>query len=149
MKNGEFTFYTLQHRRTHLSPWLKPEGKLSSTKDKKDKEWAFSGWDIFAEPWHGIGNNWRPKYKKAHNETCEVRANTGYNGWWNLEYAVKGLRRVQKADTQGKFDYRDGYNNLTQAVRHEFRLVKVVISKQTEEVSQNDLMDAIIDTVIV
>ena len=73
MRDGEFEFYALQHRRTHTSPWLKPEGKLKSVKDD-NKEWDFSSWDVFggtAEPWCGSGNDHKPKFKKAHDETMK------------------------------------------------------------------------------
>ena len=136
MRDGTFTFYTLQHRRTHTSPWLKPQGKLKPTTDKDDKEWVFSSWDVFgptAEPWHGPASNWRPKHKKAQNETHAVWADTGYHGWWTLKYAVKGLRRVRKADANGKFDCRSSYGRREQIIRHEFRLVKVITSQETVE----------------
>lgn len=144
MNDGNFVYYTLQHRTTHKSPWLKPEDKLSPVKD--DKEWSFSSWDFFggkAEPWCGKGNDYHPRYKKSHDETHAVWANTSHHGWWTLKYAVRGLRRVQKADANGKFDSRDGYRNHNQAVRHEFRLVKMTVSQTTEEVSTEDLMGAL------
>jgi hypothetical protein len=138
MRDGTFTYYTLQHRRTHTSPWLKPQDKLKSV---KDKEWDFSNWDVFgltAEPWHGKGNDWRPKFKKAHNETRDCWANTGHSGWWTLKFAVRGLRRVRKADAKGKFDSRSGYGHHEQAVRHEFRLVKITVSQTTEGIPEED-----------
>jgi len=138
MQEGEFTYYTLQHRRTHKSPWLDPEGPLEPV---DDQEWSFSSWDVFggtAEPWAGSGNNYKPKHKKAHDETHSVWACTGRHGWWSLNYAVKGLKRVRKAQAKGKFDSRDGYGHHEQAVRYEFRLVKVTVSKKVEEVSLED-----------
>jgi|APSaa5957512535_1039671.scaffolds.fasta_scaffold227109_1 hypothetical protein len=144
MNDGKFVYYTMQHRRTHESPWLKPKGKLMPVTD--DKEWSFSSWDVFggtAEPWHGKGNDFRPKYKDAHDETHEVWANTSHHGWWSLAYAVKGLRRLQKAQAKGKFDSRDGYGHHNQALRYEFRLVKMTKSQTTEEVSTEDLMEAL------
>ena len=145
MDDGDFIYYTLQHRCTHKSPWLKPEGKLEPV---GDKDWSFSSWEFFggtAEPWHGRGNDYRPKYKEAHDETHDVWACTSHHGWWTLKYAVKGLRRVQAADAEGKFDSRDGYKNHSQAVRHEFRLVKITTSKKTEEISANELMDQLVE----
>lgn len=135
MNDGTFIYYTLQHRITHKSPWLKPAGKLSPVKD--DKEWSFSNWDFFgntAEPWCGKSNDYHPRYRKSHDETHSVWANTSHHGWWTLKYAVMGLRRVQKADAKGKFDvYHHGHHE--QATRHEFRLVKMTVSQTTEEVS--------------
>ena len=144
MNDGNFIYYTLQHRRTHESPWLEPEEPLVPT---KDKEWSFSSWDVFgrtAEPWHGKGNDYRPKHDKSHDETYSVWTNTGHNGWWSLKYAVKGLRRLQKAQAKGKFDSRelDGSNH-NQALRYEFRLVKMTVGQMTEEVSTEDLMVAL------
>jgi len=142
MMDGEFAYYTMQHRRTHKSPWLKPDDSLEPVEDNEEnKEWAFSSWDVFggiAEPWHGSGNDYKPKHKKAHDETHDVWASTGRRGWWSLKYAVKGLRRLQKAQAKGKFDCRDGYRNHCQALRYEFRLVKITVSKKTEEVSLED-----------
>ena len=145
MDDGNFTYYTLQHRCTHKSPWLKPKGKL---KPVDDRDWSFSSWDYFggtAEPWHGRGNDHRPKYTKAHDETHEVWAHTRHHGWWSLKYAVKGLRRVQAADIKGKFDSKESYGHCAQAVRHEFRLVKITVSHKTEEISANELMDQLVD----
>jgi len=141
MRDGTFTFYALQHRRTHESSWGKPEGKLKKIK-KKDK-WAFSSWDYFgatAEPWYGRGNDWRPKHRKSQNETHEVWSNTGgCHGWWTFKYAVRALERVRKAGAKGKFDSRDNYDKPMRAVRHEFRLVKVTMSKKTERVSLKNI----------
>lgn len=145
MNDGNFVYYTLQHRTTHKSPWLKPEGKLSLVKD--DTPWSFSSWDYFggtAEPWHGKGNDFRPKHKEAHDETHSVWANTGYHGWWSLKYAAKGLNRVRKADAKGKFDSRDGYGHHEQAVRHEFRLVKMTVSQTTEEISVDEAIEQLV-----
>lgn len=144
MKDGTFTFYTLQHRTTHRSPWLKPNEPLELV---EDHGWSFSSWDVFggtAEPWHGSGNDYRPKYRVAHDETHSVWANTGWHGWWSLEYAVKGLRRVRAADAKGKFDVRDRYRHHEQAVRHEFRLVKVTVSKKTEVLTPEEVMEALV-----
>ena len=143
MQDGEYTYYTLQHRRTHESPWLKPKGKLKDVR-QEHQEWNFSSWDVFggtAEPWHGSGNDYKPKYRKAHDETHDVWACTGRHGWWSLKYAVKGLKRVQEAQAKGKFDSYDGYRHHNQALRYEFRLVKVTLSKKTEEVSLDEAFE--------
>lgn len=144
MNDGTYTYYTLQHRRTHKSPWLKPKGKLKPVKDVRDKKWDFSNWDVFgsiAEPWTGKGNDYRPKFKKAYDETHDVWAHTDHNGWWTLKFAVRGLRRVRKADAKGKFDSRSGYGHHEQAVRHEFRLIKITVSQTTEFISEEDWMN--------
>lgn len=134
MKDGQHVYYTLQHRRTHESPWLKPKCSLLPIKNFNE-EWIFSSWDIFggiAEPWHGKGNDYHPKHKEAYDETHSVWVNTNCHGWWSLKYAAKGLRRIQKADTKGKFDSYDGYRHHNQAIRHEFRLVKITVSQETK-----------------
>lgn len=139
MTDQNNTFYTLQHRRTHQSPWLKPQDPLEEVHNSK---WCYSSWDHFgsqAEPWHGSGNDYRPKYKKSHDETHSVWSRTGHYGWWSLEYAIKGLRRVQKAQAEGKFDDYDGYRNHNRAIRYEFRLVKVTIIRKTEIISEQTI----------
>lgn len=123
MMDGTFTFYRLQHRQTHESPWLKPEGKLSSV---YGSQWMYSSWDVFgriAEPWEGT---------ESQNETYDVLRNTEKRGWWTLKYAQKALRRLDKAQAKGKFDSRDGYGKVCQAKRYEFRLVKTILVKITE-----------------
>jgi len=135
MQDGNFTFYVLQHRKTHESPWLEPEGELQPV---EERSWVNSSWDYFggtAEPWekpeHGPWD-WEPKYKESHAEIRDVMDKTGRHGWWSHKYALCGLARVRKGDEEGKFDSRDGYNKLRQAVRHEFRLAKITVSKKTE-----------------
>jgi len=142
MIDGDFTFYTLQYRTTHKSPWLEPDGKL---KPLKKEEWRLCSWDVFgrtAEPWDGKGNNYKPKHRKSYDETHAVWSCTSYHGWWSLKYAVNGLMRVREADTKGRFDSRDGYGKLHQAVRHEFRIVKITVSKKTEVVSCEEQLEA-------
>jgi hypothetical protein len=128
MIDGNFTYYTFQHRYTHKSPWLNPQGKL---KKVFDQEWHNSNWDVFgkvAEPW----NNYKPKYPISHKETYEVYCSVGRHGWWSLKYAEKALKRLQKAQSKGRLDYKDGYNNVCQTIRYEFRIVKITVSKYTE-----------------
>jgi hypothetical protein len=139
---GKHVFYQLQHRKTHESPWLKPKGKL---KPVENRDWAFSSWDYFggkAEPWAGRGNGYKPKYPEAHEETHEVWARTGYHGWWTLEYALKALARVTKAQAEGAFDSRGSYKEHCQALRYEFRIVKVSIEYSVEALTGGVLANA-------
>lgn len=136
-----YIYYTLQHRRTHQSPWLKPKGTLRKV---HDSDWSYSSWEHFgsqAEPWHGTGNAYRPKYLISHDETHDVWEKTGRHGWWTLTYAIQGLRRVQKAQTKGKFDSYDGYGHHNQALRYEFRIVKVTITKETEIINDQTIAE--------
>jgi len=101
----------------------------------KIKTGAFSSWDSFghvAEPWIGTGNDFKPQFKKAHDETHDVWSKTGNRGWWSIAYAMKGLYRVRKGSEEGKFDSRDGYNKLCQGKRYEFQIVKVTVSRKVE-----------------
>lgn len=96
MDDGNFEFYTIQHLWVSESPWTKPDEPQVLC---EDKEWAFSSWDWLGhvlEPWEGSGNDYRPKHKKAHDETHLCRVSTGYHGWFSLKYAMKGLRRLLK-----------------------------------------------------
>ena len=70
-------------------------------------------------------------------------AKTGGSGWWTLKYAVLAMRRLSKGSQAGKLNYKDGYNKVTQAVRYEFRIVKISVSKKVELISANDLIEAL------
>ncbi len=144
MVNGEHTFYTLQHKLTHESPWLQPDGPL---KPVKSSGWAFTSWDYFGyfiEPWHGRGgNDWKPKYRKSHDETHDVWSKTGYHGWWTLKYAVKGLQRMKEASSKGDLCRKDGYGKICQACRYDFRIVKITLSHNVEPVSLDDVLSIV------
>lgn len=143
MRTGDFVFYTLQYKRTHESPWCEPDGPLTPVDEEDD--WAFGSWDRFgqhAEPWHGSGNDFRPKYKKSHDETHDVWSWTSQHGWWTLDYALQGLARVTQASNAGKLDLRDGYNKRTQAVRYRFRVVRVKLSYDVQPLTDEVLAEA-------
>lgn len=144
MIDGNFVFYTIQHRRTHESPWLQPNGPLTLL---KEREWSFSSWDHFgyvAEPWHGSGNNYKPKYKKSHDETHDVWSKTGYHGWWTVGYAIKAMSRLTNGSEQGKFNSKDGYGKVHQSLRYEFRIVRVEISRKVEELTVKHMIDELV-----
>jgi hypothetical protein len=145
MKDGTFTYFTVQHRTTHKNDWLKPKSLLKPVKEKD--EWSFSSFDHFGpsfNPHIGTGNDWRAEDKKASDEIYNVWCNTSHHGWWSLKYAILALCRVRKDDANGEYDTRDTYRHYCQSVRHEYRIVKLTVSKQTEVVSCEDLMDALV-----
>jgi len=152
LEEGAYTYYAIQSRVTHLSPHNKPDKPLEHVSKLEDGfgrpyetggEWGGgpSSGDYVAEPWVGD----KPKYKKSHDEKHDVWAKTGGSGWWTLKYAVNAMRRLNKGSEEGKLNYKDGYNKVTQAVRYEFRIVKISVSKKVELVSCSDLMDALVE----
>lgn len=143
VRDGNHVFYTVQHRLVAKSKHGDRERKL---KPCKEQDWGFSCFDYFRiEPWAGSGHDYKPQFRDSYEETHSVRCATGREGWWTLKFAVQALRRLRKADTAGKHDYRGLYNELTEAARHEFRIVKITISHLTEPVSCEDLMEALVE----
>lgn len=132
MTPGDHVFYTIQHRTTQKSPWLEPSGELSPYEEGTD--WSFSSFDHFGralDPWAGSGNDYKPVDSKATDQKHAVRCITGQHGWWDLKYAKAALKRVKQLDAKGAFDSKwDG--TVTQAIRHEFRIVRVSLSYQVE-----------------
>ena len=153
ISEGEFTYFTIQMMRTHMSPHNKPEEPLlpisqivDSSGRPEESHWGTISWDNYgsiAEPWAGSGNDYKPIFKTAHDETHDVWSKTGRHGWWTLKYAVLALKRMKKASEDGKMNWKDNCNRVTQAVRHDFRLVKVTVAKKVELVSADDLIDAL------
>ena len=143
MQDGTWTYYQLQHRLTHESPWLKPQDPLHRV---KDKDWSGSSWDYFghvAEPWIGKGNERRPQFRRSHDETHEVWSATSHRGWWTLKYAIRGLKRLRAANLEGTFDSRGNYGEHCQASRYEFRIIRVTVSKETEIVTCEQMLEAV------
>jgi len=139
MKPGTYVIYTLQFRKTHESPWCKPEEEMVEV---KDNQWSGCGgrFEYSMEPWTGIGNDWCPQFAASHNEFKDVENNTGRRGWYTLEFAIKGLYRLREADKNGKFNHRDSYDKLHQTCRHEFKMVRqsIFYDVRTEEVGHAD-----------
>lgn len=136
-RDGNYTFYYIQFRTTHESEWGKPDGPLKPVerKNPRDHEWAGTGsdyWGHSLNPHIGRGNNWRARNKKASDEMREIDMATGHCGWYTLKYALAALRRLRKDDEAGHYDSTDNYRHKMAAVRHEFRLVKVTMSRKTE-----------------
>lgn len=128
---------------THMSPWLEPKGPLKRREElengfgeKYSKEWTGMVGESFAEPW----KNDKPQYPLSHAELHSVWAKTGQRGWWTLKYAAQALKRLKKASQEGKLNYKDSYNKVTQAVRYEFRILEVKISKSTRVATADDFI---------
>ena len=158
MQNGTFVFYTIQSRMTHMSPDDHPDKPLVKIEFMWDgfgkpyeNTWSSelalgSGGKYIAEPWCGTGNNYKPKYKKSHDQMHDVWSKTGCFGWWDLKYAIRGMQRVKKASEQGKLGYKDRNNKLTQIIRYEFRIAKISVSKLVEIVTCDELIDNVCKT---
>ncbi len=145
MKDGEYVIYVVQHRRTHESVWGNPKSAPVGL-PVDEESWAFSSFDAFGKGWephHGKGNDWRPVSRKSHDELHAVYHKTGHHGYFTLSYGLRALKRLHKASGEGKFDSRDSYGSSHQAVRHEFRLVKLTMSQKTEEVDVADVVEAL------
>lgn len=143
MQDGDFVYYTIQHRITHKSPWCMPYGQLKYVPDSK---WCFSCWDKFGrtfEPWHDDNKHHSHKLAESYKDKGDVFQKTGENGWFNLKHAVLGLKRARDANLTGKFDSFDSYGKRCQAVRYEFRIVKMTVSQKTEVISNDDLINII------
>lgn len=142
MIEGDHAYFTIQHRRTHESPWLKPEGKLHKS---KPDEWHFSSFDAFHKgmtPFDPSSKRLH-KYPKESDEAHDVWAHTGNHGWWTFKYAARALKRCIKLDKAGEFDSFSGYRKRKQAIRREFRIVKVQISYDVTPVSVEDIIEVL------
>ena len=141
MREGEYTFYTIQSRWVALSPHNKPNEPLEPI---KDKDWSDGMNKFLAEPWTSpkVGHP-KPKYRKSYDQTSEVWQKTGWYAWWDLKYAIKGMKRLQAASESGKMDHYDGYSVHTRAVRFEFRIVRITLSKKTEVMDINHVVEAL------
>ena len=151
---GSCFYYSIQSRLTHLSPHNEPDEPLELVIELKDsfgnsysRKWSscLSGAYFVAEPWIKSGNDYKPKYKKSHDEKDEVWCKTGGCGWWTLRYAALAMLRLNRGSAEGKLNYRDGYDNVTQSVRYEFRIIKISVSTKIEAVLCEQLIDALIE----
>lgn len=129
MQDGEYTIYVVQGRRTHESILRRPDGPLKPSKKGK---WGLASFDSF-------GSGWEPSPgSKSHAELWNNYHRTGYHGYTTMSYALKALKRLHEASEAGRFDSRDTYKVWHQALRHEFRLVKLELSKKTTVVELAD-----------
>lgn len=146
VSEGSYVYFAIQSRVTHLSPHNKPDGILSPVCDVEDgfgrpykSEWGGMVGEYIAEPW----KNNKPIYKDSCDEKHDVWSKTGGMGWWQLRFAVNAMRRLVSGSDAGLLNYRDSYNRVTRAVRYEFRIVKVAVSKRVDIVTQNELIESI------
>lgn len=131
MRDGDYTYYTIQFRYTHQSEWLKPEGPL----EPYETEWMMTGSDGFGkglDPWEGRGNDYKPKFRESHEERRAVRFATGSGGWWTLKFAADAITRVRLLDMEGVFDPTDTRGEKTRAIRRQYRVIKVHVTQETE-----------------
>lgn len=129
IRNGIHTIFTLQHRVIARSPWLKPKEPVI---DEKSEDWFFCG-EQFARslnPHIGTGNDWRAANKKAECQWYDTQRATGVHGWYDANYAIKAIKRVRDDDDKGMYDTVSTYGQREQVVRHEFRIVQVVVNYQ-------------------
>lgn len=123
MRDGNYTYYTIQHRRTGESEWLKPDGPI---KPCREKEWINSSHDSFLfHPRRGT---------KSRDEAYQVWLKTEHRGWWSLKLATEALGRAVHDSAIGFYDDKGPYGERCQAVRYEFRIVKMTVSQKTETV---------------
>jgi len=138
-----YTYYTLEMKCTHQTEHGKACGPLIPIGELKDPDgepkksgWGAMSWDNWgsmAEPWGGRGgNDWKPLYKEAHDETHDVWSCTGRHGWWTRKYADLAMGRMQKASAEHKMVYKDGYSNIVAVKQFDFRVVKITVSKTVE-----------------
>lgn len=131
MKDGTFTYYTIQHRRVAESPWL----NSSKLHRKNDEGWELSSWHYFGWVAH------LPQVSvskpltvgaKADREVYEVWSATGGHGWWTEKYALDALPALRQADDKGAFDVRGPDGIARQCLRHEFRVVRITVSQKLD-----------------
>lgn len=128
MQDGRYEIYAIQHRTTHQSP----KGKLEPV---TDRDWGSCGpdyWGVAMDPHNGNPSDLKHTYPKSSDELFDVRNKTGYPGWFDIKYAIAAVKRLSKLDAKGKFDSFDGYSNHCQAIRHEFRIIRILLSQKTE-----------------
>jgi len=149
MINGTFTYYVIQTR-TIFSSSKSVVSKCDLRRlipESKRHEWISCGadaWGRSMNPHVGEGNNWRPKYPLADKQWYECKRQTGWNGWFNVNYALSALKRVRKDDDEGMYDAKSSYGKKEGVIRHEFRIVKVVQVYQRDEteLTIDDLLES-------
>ncbi len=160
MTDGSYVYFTIQFRQTHKSPWSRPDGPLTPV---EDLNWKFCSWDYFgpvdigrdgtgktrdggAIDLLGHGDDRQPANPTSHEEINAVYHRVGNKGWWSLRHAAKALQRARKADRDGEFNQfdRDGHEAM-QVIKHEFRIVRISVSRTTKPVDSQELLDAVLE----
>lgn len=125
---GGHEFYILERRRRKEGPPGTPASKMKAV-SKKESDWSYTGSDTLRYRLYGeLGH--------PEDQMHDVWSVTGYDGWWSLDFALNALQRAREADKRGAFDYRNGHNKVTRAIRYHWRLVKVRLAKETEVVDE-------------
>lgn len=144
MENGTYDYYAIQQRRRAESPWAKPDEPIKEISVGKRGDWNLCGdfWSRSTNVHVGTGNNWHPQNRKADQEWHGCYHKTGQHGWWTLEYAIAAFRHLRKHDDEGMYDSFGSYRDREQAVRHEFRLVRIhlVHERQITPVATEELV---------
>lgn len=135
MKTGTHTYYVIQFRRTHESPWGMPHGELKPIADEKWEDCGNDYWGINA-----LENSKKdPMYyfyrygDEASREFDEVLQATEDQGWWSLPIAVKIMGNLMQRETEGQFSSPD------QAKKYEFGILRRTVSFKEEEVTLTDV----------
>ncbi len=142
---GGYTYFTVQSRITHQTPYGNPDGELVPELDVDS--WGDISWDAYgtiAEPWAGKGNDWKPVFRTAHNETYSVWSATGRRGWWTLHYAALAFVRMCEADKNDKCNWHTFEGKLRTRLRREYRIVQVTVSKRVEALTIGDVALALV-----
>lgn len=131
MKDGSYTYYVIQAQAISQTSSKDPNGKFIPT---KDRSWFEIGdnFDDATDPWNPKKYGYK-LYKDSSDDKHSCWAHTGSRcGWWSLKYAKAAIKRARKYSRAGKFNYRDGYNNLIHKTKYKFRLTKIEINKSTK-----------------
>ena len=151
MNDGNFRIFCIQFRVKGKSPWLKPEGKLEPTRDL-DNNWSFCGEHFYKGMYPRKQSNFKNQYAPSAlypdeaKEFDKIRQEMGFEweGWYTIDYAIRAFKRLVALDNAGEYDYKDfTYGTKHQAVRHEYRIVKVQITKKVQPVDLMDVLDSV------
>lgn len=70
-------------------------------------------------------------FKSLYAELSSSWGESGISGFYSLGSAKLAKEIMEEADLNGKFDHRDGYNNLLYRVRAEYRIMLVEFDIKT------------------
>lgn len=111
----EYTFYILKYKLTNV-----PEWSVLNESCYGDE----SNFCDIAEPWSSNQDS------DSFRETQEVHDKIGFFGWWQIDYAIEAMKRLNFANRMGKFNSVDIHGKIIKKLEYEF---KIVIIKQTIE----------------
>ena len=133
MRNGTHIIFCIQQRQSKKGAWLKLDSELKPV-PKKDNDWSTCGDDYWGRSTNPLkkGGNWERKFPDADKQWQDAYNATGTHGWYDVEYAIAALKRIRDDDNNGMYDSIDGYGKRHQVIRHEFRIVKMVLTYHLE-----------------